>query len=246
MLILLGFIALRTARVDRITPLQAIREAGRASRKAASTLFRKEGLPFWLALRRLASGWGRYLGACAVALLLAFFACLVGRLNAWLGPNGEGMMDAFNLADHNLGVQIFRTLTVEETEEFITARTPIVDRCLLAMPNVTVGGTDYTINVIDQPERFHILRGRTCADAGEIVLAEFLAADLGVDIGDPVTVSVGGNAGEYTISGIYQCANGMGANLGMSREGYERLGEVRRELWRTHCFRLSAPLCPAP
>jgi len=236
LLILLGFIALRTARVERIAPLQAIREAGRAPRKAAATPFRREGLPFWLALRQLASGWGRYLGACAVAVLLAFFACFVGRLNAWLGPNGEGMMDAFNPADHDLGVQIFGTLTVEETEAFITARTAIIDRYLLAMPNAAVGGTDYTINVIDQPERFHILRGRTCAGAGEIVLTEFLAADLGVDIGDPVTVSPGGNAGEYTVSGIYQCANDMGANLGMSREGYERLGEVRRELWCTHYF----------
>ncbi len=31
LLILLGFIALRTARVERITPLQAIRETGRGS-----------------------------------------------------------------------------------------------------------------------------------------------------------------------------------------------------------------------
>jgi len=236
LLILLGFIVLRTAQVQRITPLQAIREAGHMPRRTAATPLRREGLSFWLALRQLASGWGRYLGACAVTVLLVFFACLVGRLNAWLGPNGQGLMDAFNPANHDLGIQIFGTLTVEETESFITARTPIIDRYLLAMPNAAVGGTDYTINVIDQPERFHILRGRTCMDAGEVVLTEFLAADLGVDIGDTVTVSAGGNSGEYQISGIYQCANDMGANLGMSREGYERLGEVRRELWCTHYF----------
>ncbi len=236
LLILLGFIILRTAQVQRVTPLQAIREAGHMPRRAAATPLRREGLSFWLALRQLASGWRRYLGACAVAVLLVFFACLVGRLNAWLGPNGQGLMDAFNPANHDLGIQIFGALTVEETESFITARTPITDRYLLAMPNASVGGTDYTVNVINQPERFHILRGRTCMDAGEVVLTEFLAADLGVDIGDTVTVSASGNDGEYRISGIYQCANDMGANLGMSREGYERLGEVRRELWCTHYF----------
>ncbi len=236
LLILMGFIILRTAQVQRITPLQAIREAGHMSGKAAATPLRREGLSFWLALRQLASGWGRYLGVCAVAVLLVFFACLVGRLNAWLGPNGQGLMDAFNPAEHDLGIQIFGTLTVEETEAFITNRTSIIDRYLLAMPNASVGGTDYTINVIDQPERFHILRGRTCMDAGEVVLTEFLAADLGVDIGDTVTISAGGNDREYQISGIYQCANDMGANLGMSREGYERLGEVRPELWCTHYF----------
>jgi len=236
LLILMSFIVLRTARVAQITPLQAIREAGHAPQKATATPLRRTALSFWMALRQLASGWGRYLGACTVAMLLVFFACLVGRLNAWLGPNGQGLMDAFNPADHDLGVQIFGTLTVEETESFITLRTPIIDRYLLAMPNVSVSGTDYTINVIDQPERFHILRGRTCMDAGEIVLTEFLAADLGADIGDTVMVSVGGNSEGYTVSGIYQCANDMGANLGMSREGYEQLAEVRPELWCTHYF----------
>lgn len=236
LLILLGFIVLRTARIERIKPLEAIRETGRAPQKSVATPLRQKGLPFWLAVRQLATGWGRYLGACAVAVLLVFFACLVGRLNTWLGPNGEGLMDAFNPADHDLGVQIFGTLTVEEAESFITARTPIVDRYLLAMPNASAGGIDYTVNVLDQPERFHILRGQTCMKADEIVLTEFLAADLGVDIGDMVTVSVGGNNGAYKISGIYQCANDMGANLGLSREGYERLSEIRRELWCTHYF----------
>jgi len=236
LVILMSFIVLRTSQVQRVTPLQAIREAGHLPRKAAATPLRREGLAFWLTLRQLASGWGRYLGACAVAVLLVFFACLVGRLNAWLGPNGQGLMDAFNPAEHDLGVQIFGTLTVEETEAFITDRTSIVDRYLLAMPNASVGGMDYTVNVLDQLERFHILRGRTCTDAGEVVLTEFLAADLGVNIGDTVTVSVGGNDGEYQISGIYQCANDMGANLGMSREGYERLGEIRPELWCTHYY----------
>lgn len=175
-------------------------------------------------------------------LLLVFFACLVGRLNTWLGPNGEGLMDAFNPADHDLGVQIFGSLTAEEAEAFITARTPIVDRYLLGIPNASVGGTDYTVNVLDQPERFHILRGQTCMEADEIVLTELLAADLGVDIGDTVTVSVGGNAGAYKISGIYQCANDMGANLGLSRAGYGanygasttswRLPNKKRRLWR--------------
>lgn len=30
--------------------------------------------------------------------------------------------------------------------------------------------------------------------------------------------------GTYTISGIYQCANDMGPNVGLSREGYDAIG----------------------
>ena len=42
------------------------------------------------------------------------------------------------------------------------------------------------------------------------MLTEFVAADLGVGIGD--TVTVGGGAGNmpYRVFGIYQCANDMG------------------------------------
>lgn len=139
-------------------------------------------------------------------------------------------------ASYGMGQTMAELFAEEGANVVITARTPIVDRYLLAMPNASAGGIDYTVNVLHQPERFHILRGQTCIRADEIVLTEFLAADLGVDIGDTVTVSVGGKAGEYKISGIYQCANDMGANLGLSREGYERLGEIRRELWCTHYF----------
>lgn len=43
-------------------------------------------------------------------------------------------------------------------------------------------------HVIDQPERFHILEGRTCTADNEIVITEFIAANFGISIGDTVTV----------------------------------------------------------
>ena len=52
----------------------------------------------------------------------------------------------------------------------------------------------------------------------------------------------GGNKGsrEFRVSGIYHCANDMGANLGMSREGYLSIGEDDSRLWCYHYF-LSDP-----
>lgn len=119
----------------------------------------------------------KYFSACAVAVLLVFFASLVGR------------MDAFNPADHDLGVQTFGTLDEAEAEKLVLFFTGITDSYLLAMPDVAVNGVDYTANVIDQPERFHILEGRTCETDREIVLTEFVAAHLGLGIGDSVTVT---------------------------------------------------------
>jgi ABC-type lipoprotein release transport system permease subunit len=157
-------------------------------------------------------------------------------MNSWLGSDGKGMMDAFNPADHDIGVQVFGNLTADEAEKIILSYTDITDTYLLAMPGVAVNGIDYTANVISEPERFHIIEGRTCFADNEIVLTEFVAANFGVSIGDIVTVRVDIGSGEYIVSGIYSCANDMGDNVGMSREGYLKIGSDNPHIWCHHYF----------
>lgn len=157
-------------------------------------------------------------------------------MNGWLGTDGKGMMDAFNPADLDLGVQVMGKLPVEEMEQMVLSYTDIIDSYLLAMPSISVNGTNYTANVITEPERFHISRGQTSREADQVVLTEALAADLGADVGDSVTIRGNKGSSEFTVSGIYHCANDMGANLGMSREGYLSIGEDDSRLWCYHYF----------
>lgn len=238
-IVLLGsFIVLRTRKIIKISPMSAIRgetETARFSPQKTLCAFGK-AMNFRLALRQLISGKRRYIGAFATAMLLAFFASLIGRMDGWLGKDGKGMMDAFNPADHDLGVQIFGSLTAEEAEKTVLEFSEITDSYWLAMPSAAVNGVDFTINVIDEPQRFHIIEGRTCTAENEVVLTEFVAADFGVSIGDTVTVSGGKGSGEYTVSGIYSCANDMGDNIGMSREGWLKIGNDDPRLWCRHYF----------
>ena len=157
-------------------------------------------------------------------------------MNGWLGADGKGMMDAFNPADLDLGVQVLGKLSVEEMETMVRSYTDITDSYLLAMPSVSVNGTNYTANVITEPERFHISRGHTSREADQVVLTEVLAADLGADVGDTVAIRGNKGSGAFIVSGIYHCANDMGANLGMSREGYLSIGEDDSRLWCCHYF----------
>ena len=238
LLLMLGFVWFRTGKIRRISPVNAIRgtwEKSQESKKAAFPI-QKKGLAFWLAMRQLLSGKRRYIGACLVAVLLVFFASLIGRVNAWLGPNGEGLMDAFNPADLHIAAQPMGETTIHEAEQTIESYTAITDSYDLAMPSVSVNGVDMTANVITQPERFHLLLGQTCRAADEVVLTEFVAADLGVSVGDTVTLAGSLGSGEYVISGIYQCANDMGMNIGMNREGYAQIGEDTPQIWCTHFF----------
>lgn len=237
-LVLTGFIVFKTGKIERITPMKAIR--GEAFTSVASV---KKGFPIRgnylkcsMALRQLTAGARRYTGACIVAVLLVFFASMIGRMDTWLGADGKGMMDAFNPADHDIGVQIFGEHTPEEAEETVLSYTGITDRYLLAMPGVSVNGIDYTANVITDPERFHIMEGRTSKADDEIVVTEFVASDLGVSIGDTVTVQADLGSEEYVISGIYTCANDMGDNIGMSRDGYLKIGTDDPAIWCHHYF----------
>lgn len=235
------FVIVRLKGIYQISPMEAIRgqqtEGNKKLRKrGGSSILSSKGLAVQLALRQLMFSKRRYIGICIVAVLLVFFASLAGRMNDWLGADGQGMMDAFNPADLDLGIQVLGRLNQEEMESVVTSYSEITDSYELAMPSVSVNGTNYTANVITEPERFHISQGRTSQSADEVVLTEVLAADLGVEIGDSVSIRGDMGTKEFTVSGIYHCANDMGANLGMSREGYLSIGADDQRIWCHHYF----------
>lgn len=242
LLVMAGYIWAKTRKIERIAPIQAIlgapQTAGRKEIIFPGKRFpvKQRGLDFWLVLRQILSGKRRYANACLAAVLLVFFASVIGRMNSWLGPDGKGLMDAFNPADLHIAVQPVGETTISDVERTILQYTGIADEYMLGMPGVTVNGIDYTANVITQPERFHMLEGQTCYGENTVVLAESAAADLGVTVGDTVTVAAGAGSNTATVSGIYQCANDMGANVGMSREGYAAIGRETEHMWCFHFF----------
>lgn len=244
LLLLTGFAVIKLNKIHLISPMEAIRgEESKSSLREKQDKHRKprlaileKGLMFRLAWRQFLSGRRRYFSACIVALLLVFFASLTGRMNNWLGPNGQGMMDAFNPADLDLGIQVLGELSQQEMEQVVQSYSTVTDSYELAMPSVSVNGANYTANVITEPQRFHISRGETSRNTNEVVLTETAASDLGVDIGDMVTIRGDKGTKEFVISGIYHCANDMGANLGMSRDGYLSIGNDDAKIWCHHYF----------
>ena len=52
-------------------------------------------------------------------------------------------------------------------------------------------------------------------------MTDLVANELNVGIGDSVSLSVDGREQEFIVSGIYQCANDIGANFGVTKEGFE-------------------------
>lgn len=246
LLLLAGYTWGKTRRIEGIAPIRAIMEDSLTETGKSGKGFpvKQQWLDIRLALRQILTGKKRYRNACVAAVLLVFFASAIGRMNAWLGPEGKGLMDAFNPADLHIAVQPVGETKAVDVEQTILEYTGITDKYMLGMPGVTVNGIDYTANVITQPERFHMLEGQTCLGERTIVLTEFAAADLGVAVGGTVTVAGAAGSGEYVVSGIYQCANDMGANVGMSREAYAAIDAETEHMWCTHYFLEDVSLQP--
>lgn len=220
------FILAGTARIGQITPIRAIRGGAEDvyfKDRFAVAIYPK-GLRFWMAVRQLMSGKKQYISACLVAALLVFFLSIMGRLGAWVGEDGSGLMTALNVSDYDLGIWYPESGIQAAAEEKMQAEAGIEDTYIMRMTKGTINHMEYILYSSSKPEYYHILEGRTCRYANEIVITEFVAEDLGVKIGDTVQVSYQGNAGDFLISGIYQCPNDMGLNFGMTLEGYAGIG----------------------
>ncbi len=227
-----GFLILRTAKITAVRPMQTIilQDSG----KAAASPIRKKRLALWLAIRTLLSGKRKYAGLLIISLLLTLFLSVIGRMGTWLGPNGEGLMNAFSVADHDLGVQPFNgTVPMDEIERVINWYSPIKETYELAMESVTVNGTQYTANVLNNTDYFHVLSGDVCK-GNEVLITDTVANEQNLSIGDTVRIAANGRAENYTVSGIYMCANGMGSNIGLSMEGYSKIGDITGFIWCYH------------
>lgn len=221
-----------TNRILKVAPVQIFQNP--KSDRAVSTKFRKQYLGLDIAIREVVSGKRRYLGIFVISAFLVFFLSVIGRMESWLGMHGEGLMDAFSVAEHDLGVQPFnKSVPMDEIERAINWYSPIKEKYELAMQSVTVNGQEYTANVLNDTSYFHMLSGEVCKGQ-EILVTDTVADELGVSVGDTVQVASAGRWEDYQISGIYQCANGMGSNIGMSLEGYSKIGDITGYIWCYH------------
>lgn len=230
------FLNVKTKRIQHIPPLHILQDVEDLKEASISISIQKRMLVTRISMRQLCSEKKRYISVCSTAFLLVFILSMITRMDAWLGPDGKGMMDAFNPADLDIGVQLIGNHEQREVEALIEQFTSITDSYALAMPNISLEGVDYTANVITEPERFHILAGRTSEAANEIVITETIAKDMELSLHDQVRVSYNGISADYSIVGIYQCANDMGGNIGMRRSGFQRIAQETPSMWCYHYF----------
>ncbi len=224
LLLLLGFISLKTAGIGKITPIRAIRGGAQDVyfKSRLTTKIHRKGLVLHLALRQLVSGKKQYISACMVAALLVFFISLTVRIGAWMGPDGKGLMTVFNPVDYDIAFGCEDEALEREVDEAISQKVRIAHQYEFKMERATINNYECPMNIASDPEFFNVILGRTCRYENEVIVTDVVAGAIEAGIGDEVSVSYKGVEKEFIISGIYQCANDLGDNFGISKEGWER------------------------
>ncbi len=232
---MLAFVHLRASRLRKPwSEPYGVARCTTAASTACAGLLNKRLLVLGMAARAVLANKASYVGTLLVAVVIAMLLTFVGRIDAWVGPEGEGLMDYFSVAEHDLGVQPVGQVSLDEVDALVDERAGIAESFMLAMPHMTVQGWDCTANVIDEPNRLHMTAGSPPNDDSELAVTEYVASDIGAHVGDEVTVGYAGGQEAFTVSGIYQCANGMGNNMAMSSQGFARFPNAEAGLWCKH------------
>lgn len=232
LLLILLFILGKTHRISLIRPITAIR--GKEDVFFTDRFLpaiHGRGVQFWIAVRQIFSGKKQYVSACIITILLVFFLSLCGRLGSWMGDDGSGIMQAMGMATvdgriYSFGICSEKNEVMQEADERIRKQADVYATYQShVVMTARLNDAGYLLNVISDPEYFRIVEGRTCKYDNEIVVTDIVAKELELHIGDTVEVSQGDKKENFIIAGISQCANDMGENFGISREGYERISD---------------------
>ncbi len=223
------FLLLKTIRLGKISPVQAI-SGGIKDIYFDSRLMipvGKRALPAKLALRQFTSNKRQYTGTILIVAILAYFMISMTILANCMLP--ESVEESFGgiISDANLTfTTTFQMEKAIEIEHEIEKISPIKMSLYADYKYIAVDDTEYNCVIYDKPEQFKsILKGRAPLYENEIIITEILSKEIGKGIGDTVTLSYRGKRGEYLISGIYQSMRDVGKCFAMNLKGESLLTE---------------------
>lgn len=222
-----AFVFLITNKVGKISPVRAI-SGGRKEiyfdSRVKAPIY-KRGLSASLALRQFTSGKRRYAAVLAITAILVFFMMTITVLGNTL--NSKTAMEAMGNIMANIEVsfqEVPDDNMLEKIENTVEEYSPIEKKYYMTSQYISIDGEEVWCGIHKDVDNLVILKGRMPTYDNEIVITEIVADEMGITMGDQVTLSYRDKKGEYIISGIYQYMNDTGRNFSMSLEAAEKLG----------------------
>jgi len=237
LLILGGAVALSvwlaSLKVKKVEPIAALRSGVQTHN------FKKNHVPlektkaplnFALALKTTLSGLKHNVTMCITMLVLSLVVVFSGLMTENVIVDMKPFLDLIvgETADSCINVQ------TDIEDEFLTALNAdgrVEKAYLYNSLNVSHdGGAELMATISDDFAKVNnqsvIFKGRFPKYNNEIAIAGKYAKEKGFAVGDEIEINANGKTGKYLISGLTQITNNLGRDCLLTREGYERLGEV--------------------
>lgn len=226
LLLIVLFVSFQLRKIALITPIQSIRGGLEPIyfKSRMEVGINKRCMNMLLALRQLTSNYKQYISSGMITALLVFFLIIVGNMGSGIGKDGKGLIQLFACMDSDLEINYGNAGIENQVEKTIETKSKIEGVYQTASSYLLINGCKVYSFMCSDPTQYNtILEGRTCLYENEILITKFIASDLELRIGDRVSLSYDGKKEEYLVSGIYQSANDMGMNIGLNKEGYDKL-----------------------
>ena len=219
-----------TGKIAKISPVRAI-SGGKAGIWFDSRLrvpISQRALSPSLALRQFTSNKRQYISIIIIVSILVYFMVTMMVLGNLITAKSAWESMGFTYSDVNVN---FREnadeLTMTEIEGVIEGYSGI-ESSWHSCGNYyfSINGEQVMACIWGVPEEVKaIIEGRIPLYDNEIVLTEITADNMGLEVGDKVTVGYRGRKEDYIISGLNQYLNDAGNNFSMTKSAASKLYE---------------------
>jgi ABC-type lipoprotein release transport system permease subunit len=184
-----------------------------------------------MAVRQLTSNKKQYRSSIIIVAILAFFLVMITVLNTGLDEQTIEKSFGVNYSDIGIAYNPDKKQSREELTELqkqveidMSKVSPIEKAFRIDNDYFMVNGDEYHGSIYEDTELIKsILKGRVPCYDNEIAITEIVAKELGVKIGNKVTVGNADMEDEYIITGYFQSTYDLGRTIAMSQEGAKRI-----------------------
>lgn len=235
LVIILLIIYFNLRKVNKIKPREALNE-GRQSVHFSQGLnlqLKKPYLFTRLSMKQFSANFSQYIVSILIVAILFAFTLIITSLNNVLTP--DRMLSEFYGMDYDLMVYYDIGFMDEDrplAEAVIEDKTDIVSSYEFEYGNVQHEHDLLQVFVMDDTELItSLLEGRYPRHDNEVLITEFYADRMGLDIGEKINLSYIREDGddairEFIITGLFQTVNLNGLTVSMSSDAYETFDPV--------------------
>ena len=225
---------LASRRIKKIDPILALRQGIQTHNFQKNHVpLEKTGMPLQLALalKSTLSGFRQNVTVCATMLVLSLMVVFSGLMieNMIVDIKPFLYMVVGEIADSCINVNVG---VEEDFLQEMAADADVEKIYLYSMMNVRhVGGVELMATLCDDFAKVNnqdvCIEGRFPRYDNEMAIAAKYAREKDLKIGDEITLTVGEREENYLITGFTQMTNNLGKDCLLTREGYEKMGDLQ-------------------